>query len=141
MSSTAAIAQLGERQTEDLKVPGSIPGLGMASGVNFEHVLRHRVPCCQGNGDSHVQRTHFCMSSNAPFFAAGGKQRRFEHLMRSDVASSYHAEQVAVNCAGECARVSLHTTRSRQQLLPHMHVCHASVGPDVSFLSIRSRMC
>ena len=26
---TAAIAQLGERQTEDLKVPGSIPGLGM----------------------------------------------------------------------------------------------------------------
>ena len=25
----AAIAQLGERQTEDLKVPGLIPGLGM----------------------------------------------------------------------------------------------------------------
>ena len=24
----AVIAQLGERQTEDLKVPGSIPGLG-----------------------------------------------------------------------------------------------------------------
>ncbi len=24
----AAIAQLGERQTENLKVPGSIPGLG-----------------------------------------------------------------------------------------------------------------
>ena len=24
----AAIAQLGERQTEDLKVPGSLPGLG-----------------------------------------------------------------------------------------------------------------
>ena len=29
MVSAAAIAQLGERQTEDLKVPGSIPGLGM----------------------------------------------------------------------------------------------------------------
>ena len=27
----AAIAQLGGRQTEDLKVPGSIPGLGMSS--------------------------------------------------------------------------------------------------------------
>ena len=27
--SPAAIAQLGERQTEDLKVPGSIPGLGI----------------------------------------------------------------------------------------------------------------
>ena len=25
----AVIAQLGERQTEDLKVPGSIPGRGM----------------------------------------------------------------------------------------------------------------
>ena len=27
----AAIAQLGERQTEDLKVPGSIPGRGFLS--------------------------------------------------------------------------------------------------------------
>ena len=27
--STAAIAQLGERQTEDLEVPGSIPGYGI----------------------------------------------------------------------------------------------------------------
>ena len=27
----AEIAQLGERQTEDLKVPGSIPGLGILS--------------------------------------------------------------------------------------------------------------
>ena len=29
IESRAAIAQLGERQTEDLKVPGSIPGLGI----------------------------------------------------------------------------------------------------------------
>ena len=29
ISLMAAIAQLGERHTEDLKVPGSIPGLGM----------------------------------------------------------------------------------------------------------------
>ena len=28
----AAIAQLGERQTEDLEVPGSIPGLGSFFG-------------------------------------------------------------------------------------------------------------
>ena len=28
VSIEAAIAQLGERQTEDLEVPGSIPGLG-----------------------------------------------------------------------------------------------------------------
>ena len=31
----AAIAQLGERQTEDLKVPGSIPGLGILCGRVF----------------------------------------------------------------------------------------------------------
>ena len=31
----AAIAQLGERQTEDLKVPGSIPGLGSLFPVCF----------------------------------------------------------------------------------------------------------
>ena len=28
LKTQAAIAQLGERQTEDLKVPGSIPGRG-----------------------------------------------------------------------------------------------------------------
>jgi hypothetical protein len=28
-AASAAIAQLGERQTEDLKVPGSIPALGI----------------------------------------------------------------------------------------------------------------
>ena len=33
----AAIAQLGERQTEDLKVPGSIPGLGKKS---WTHVAK-----------------------------------------------------------------------------------------------------
>ena len=32
-SASAAIAQLGERQTEDLKVPGSIPDLGIISDV------------------------------------------------------------------------------------------------------------
>ena len=33
----AAIAQLGERQTEDLKVPGSIPGLGKAICPSYQH--------------------------------------------------------------------------------------------------------
>ena len=31
LSAATAIAQLGERQTEDLKVPGSIPGLGIGN--------------------------------------------------------------------------------------------------------------
>ena len=35
----AAIAQLGERQTEDLEVPGSIPGLGI-----FVFATRIRCP-------------------------------------------------------------------------------------------------
>ena len=39
---TAAIAQLGERQTEDLKVPGSIPGLGIiAWACNMGRVVFH----------------------------------------------------------------------------------------------------
>ena len=33
----AALAQLGERQTEDLKVPGSIPGGGNFFFVLFEN--------------------------------------------------------------------------------------------------------
>ena len=32
----AAIAQLGERQTEDLEVPGSIPGLGIFEDHHME---------------------------------------------------------------------------------------------------------
>ena len=41
MSYQAAIAQLGERQTEDLKVPGSILGLGISGGAT-EAQLRAR---------------------------------------------------------------------------------------------------
>ena len=37
----AAIAQLGERQTEDLKVPGSIPGLGIL-GCGVKHKSSQR---------------------------------------------------------------------------------------------------
>ena len=43
----AAIAQLGERQTEDLKVPGSIPGLG---------IFRHH----------HMQMSSRCGSRGVP---------------------------------------------------------------------------
>ena len=42
MQQVAAIAQLGERQTEDLEVPGSIPGLGT-------FVLSHKL--CMGLDD------------------------------------------------------------------------------------------
>ena len=35
----AAIAQLGERQTEDLKVPGSIPGLGISNTCHLSRLF------------------------------------------------------------------------------------------------------
>ena len=38
---SAAIAQLGESQTEDLKVPGSIPGRGnLEADISFTFTLR-----------------------------------------------------------------------------------------------------
>ena len=40
----AAIAQLGERQTEDLKVPGSIPGGGMYSFAASRVLCASRHP-------------------------------------------------------------------------------------------------
>ena len=41
----AAIAQLGERETEDLKVPGSLPGLGIKCiHAMFIHI-RESLPC------------------------------------------------------------------------------------------------
>ena len=40
MNARAAIAQLGERQTEDLKVPGLIPGLGILPSHIDEPTLR-----------------------------------------------------------------------------------------------------
>ena len=51
----AAIAQLGERQTEDLKVPGSIPGLGIRL-LSARAVRRER-------------------RSQSPSFVIGGRQR------------------------------------------------------------------
>ena len=35
----AEIAQLGERQTEDLKVPGSIPGFGIKFYIFFRKIM------------------------------------------------------------------------------------------------------
>ena len=41
--SFADIAQLGERQTEDLKVPGSIPGVGIFTFTFFNFIFVHEV--------------------------------------------------------------------------------------------------
>ena len=49
---TAAIAQLGERQTEDLKVPGSIPGLGMRT----EAMRRRGALSSHGLADAREQQ-------------------------------------------------------------------------------------
>ena len=42
-ASSAAIAQLGERQTEDLKVPGSIPGLGKVCHMRWHAGFAARI--------------------------------------------------------------------------------------------------
>ena len=49
----AAIAQLGERQTEDLKVPGSIPGCGMQCLAVIE-----RSGACTHDSCSKSRREH-----------------------------------------------------------------------------------
>ena len=45
----AAIAQLGERQTEDLKVPGSVPGLGiLLIASRSEKIIRAQLCIFRG---------------------------------------------------------------------------------------------
>ena len=53
VAATAAIAQLGERQTEDLKVPGSIPGLGIYADA-------YTFLCCKSVWDEDLGKI-FCM--------------------------------------------------------------------------------
>ena len=54
----AAIAQLGERQTEDLKVPGSIPGLGISS-FSFMLCMAMFLSSTRSSKQTHVKRTTF----------------------------------------------------------------------------------
>ena len=54
--SSAAIAQLGERQTEDLKVPGSIPGLGIFAGSRHGH---DRIDDCRWSLQTQTQENGF----------------------------------------------------------------------------------
>ena len=57
MTHQAAIAQLGERQTEDLKVPGSIPGLGI-----YTYLPLHFLSvCCAyfSQINAKLKRRHF----------------------------------------------------------------------------------
>ena len=78
----AAIAQLGERQTEDLKVPGSIPGLGKKKNEK---------------NDSDVGRLHHPMShpvnrgvtSTAPFSIAQSAKRMAFNVLVSGSASRW----------------------------------------------------
>ena len=62
-NSTAAIAQLGERQTEDLKVPGSIPGLGtllciMLMEVAFVKHSKNSTLKCESVGQFSLELIH-----------------------------------------------------------------------------------
>ena len=65
----AAIAQLGERQTEDLKVPGSIPGLGILSSCFSEL----KAPCGDRTHDHTLTKRMLCQLSYGGYIAPFGK--------------------------------------------------------------------
>ena len=75
----AAIAQLGERQTEDLKVPGSIPGGGTFFFFTFESFQRSKKIHPPGIepgtyrvlGGRHNQLDHGCVYVQYPGFEPG----------------------------------------------------------------------
>ena len=58
----AAIAQLGERQTEDLKVPGSIPGRGTPFFSDL--TLKRASPRAKANVEPWHELTLKCSNSN-----------------------------------------------------------------------------
>ena len=64
LQSEAAIAQLGERQTEDLEVPGSIPGYGIFGFCLFLNLGAPRI-----KGKSMQKHTYILMSGVAQWLA------------------------------------------------------------------------
>ena len=61
----AAIAQLGERQTEDLKVPGSIPGRGILLNIFFDETSKKHV--FVRNADKNILIRQFQFKVLTPF--------------------------------------------------------------------------
>ncbi len=91
-SRQAAIAQLGERQTEDLKVPGSIPGLGMlfapleraspfARKVAFWHCVASLLVMPQAAYPTHFAQSPRCDQSPAT------RNRTRDHLIAANFYS------------------------------------------------------
>ena len=85
LTTAAAIAQLGERQTEDLKVPGSIPGLG--------------IPC-QGWGLSAAVCSE--RQTSAPCGKSGARLGR--HVSASDEEMVHGSGHLASEDKGSCNR-------------------------------------
>ena len=79
----AAIAQLGEPQTEDLKVPGSIPGLGTCFTRSVMLLIHEGRWCIQAA----VQRNSFESGKLAGiqvFRALAPKMKQAQHLAPAD---------------------------------------------------------
>ena len=83
----AAIAQLGERQTEDLKVPGSIPGLGM---FLFSKDVAQCIASCGGAFPSKVAKG----GTTAPGFSCPDLVQRLQSCLVCD-AGRLSTSQVA----------------------------------------------
>ena len=101
---TAAIAQLGERQTEDLKVSGSIPGLGnfpIVTGVarrshypKFMNTISTRHKLLRGswqsrNAQDPIPKTNMDDTRNRTWVVAATTQRP-DHKVDSREASVWH---------------------------------------------------
>ena len=72
----AAIAQLGERQTEDLKVPGLIPGLGIwivlgdchtSYSFSSDCCTQLLLMCCKALWAFHALKISFALWNLFPF--------------------------------------------------------------------------
>ena len=94
-SPTAAIAQLGERQTEDLKVPGSIPGLGIGYDIawghvgnqNFTHTCISQMPFWSPLG---IEPSTGNLGKSTHFFAPRGKKHRKAGSTRIQRIPGFH---------------------------------------------------
>ena len=85
----AAIAQLGERQTEDLKVPGSIPGLGISSCYCSVAIQGHLRSPTRRQGSSPAQSSTYMLGGGGlvlkELLVAQGMQSSLSSVVRAMV--------------------------------------------------------
>ena len=117
---TAAIAQLCERQTEDLKVPGSIPGLGMLLCKDFS-----RFVCLYGRTKAWKTRFGNLLDSWDPT----PPSRTIQNMLPPKHSRSLSCPYDPRKCAGVRAGSRQNTSPPAAAAPPAFS--YASVGPEV----------